>query len=60
MRLENSCFHERALETLAFPPLGSISLLPSGWPAICNLLKPAASNKPDSINWIDESKSPSG
>ena len=60
VRLLNSFFQDSAWSTLVVDPSGSISMLPSGCPAIWRLLKSALSNSSDSISWIEESYCPYG
>ena len=43
---EKACFQRSASLTLVIEPSGSMSLLPSGWPATCRRLKPALPNSP--------------
>ena len=45
---------------LGVEPSGSMSLLPSGWPAMCRRLNPALSKRPVSISCIELSNSPCG
>src|SRR6056297_2221667 len=57
---EKRCFHCSAASTFLRLPSGSMSLLPSGWPAMCRRLKPALSKRPVSRSWVEASKSPWG
>jgi hypothetical protein len=59
VRSENACF-QRSASIDAVPPLGSMSRLPSGWPATCSRLKPALSNRPVSISCIEDCRNRHG